>query len=291
LKDASVVRRRAGRKRPEFGEFGEFGTSPSSLSCWIRFSGTGAELAWRVKNGGKSVPLKTVKTLPDGSELVMLHESGGMRARRRKEAGDARAERLPDTLARLVTFTVTATARSGRAKTTRMRVLTTLVDHAAFPAAEIAVLYAERWQIEIAFLHLKKTVRGPRRPLRGQSPDLARQEAWALLLIHNITATAAARAAGPAGIDPGLIPFTAVLGLVRSHVAAEAPCRHCGHRPASPLASLNAAILALPRHRQGRQRTSGRTAAERRTRRTEEVTYTIEVTESNLPEWDASPKT
>jgi len=186
---------------------------------------------------------------------------------------------------------VTATARSGRVKTSRMRVLTTLLDHQAFPAAEIAVLYAERWQIEIAFLHLKKTVRGPRRPLRGQSPDLARQEAWALLLIHNITATSAARAAGCAGIDPGLIPFTAVLGLIRSRVAAETPCRHCGHRPASPLASLNTAILALPRHRQGRQRTSGRTAAERHTRHTEEVTYTIEITKSNLPEWDASPKT
>ena len=87
------------------------------------------------------------------------------------------------------------------------------------------------------------------------------------------------------------IPFTAVLGLIRSHVAAEIPCRHCGHRPSSPLARLNAAILALPRHRQGRQRTSGRTAAERRTRHTEEVTYTIEITKSNLPEWDVSPKT
>jgi hypothetical protein len=147
--------------------------------------------------------------MPDGSELVMLHESDGMRTRRRRETGARQAERLPDTLARLVTFTVTATARSGRVKTSRMRVLTTLLDHQAFPAAEIAVLYAERWQIEIAFLHLKKTVRGPRRPLRGQSPDLARQEAWALLLIHNITATAAARAAGCAGIDPGLIPFSA----------------------------------------------------------------------------------
>src|SRR5207245_4087164 len=121
---------------------------------------------------------------------------------------------------------------------------------------------------------LKKTVRGPRRPLRGQSPDLARQEAWALLLIHNMTATAAARAAGSAGLDPGLIPFTAVLGLIRSHVAAEAPCRHCGYRPASPLSSLNTAILALPRHRQGRQRTSGRTAAERRPRHPDEVTST-----------------
>jgi Transposase DDE domain/Insertion element 4 transposase N-terminal len=262
-----------------------------SMHRWIRFSGTGAHLAWRVKNGAKSVPLTTVKTLPDGSELVMLHESDGMRARRRREAGDRQAERLPDTLARLVTFTITTRTRSGRAKTTRMRVLTTLLDHQACPAAEIAVLYAKRWQIEIAFLHLKKTVRGPRRPLRGQSPELARQEAWTLLLIHNITAAAAARAAGSAGVDPGLIPFTAVLGLIRSHVAAETHCRHCGHRPASPLASLNAAILALPRHRQGRQRTSGRTAAERRTRHTEEVTYIIEITKSNLPKWDTTPET
>jgi Transposase DDE domain len=256
-----------------------------SMHRWIRFSGTGADLAWRVKNSAKSVPLTTLQTLPDGSELVMLHESDGMRARRRKEAGDLRAARLPDTIARLVTFTVTATTRSGRTKTTRMRVLTTLLDHEAHPAREIAALYAERWKIEIAFLHLKKTVRGPRRPLRGQSPEFARQEAWALLLIHNITATASARAAGSAGIDPGLIPFTAVLGLIRSHVAAETPCRHCGHRPASPLASLNTAILALPRHRQGRQRTSGRTAAERRTRHTEEVIYIIDITKSNLPQW------
>ena len=262
-----------------------------SMHRWIRFSAAGADLAWRIKNGARSVPLKTIRTLPDGSELVMLHESDGMRTRRRKEAGDPRADRLPDTTARLVTFTVTTVTRSGRTKTTRMRVLTTLLDHEAYPAREIAALYAERWQIEIAFLHLKRTVRGPRRPLRGQSPDLARQEAWALLLIHNITATASARAAGSAGIDPGLIPFTAVLGLIRSHVAAETPCRHCGHRPASPLASLNTAILALPRHRQGRQRTSGRTAAERRTRHTEEVTYTIDITKSNLPKWDTTPET
>ena len=261
---------------------------------WIRFSGTGAHLAWRVKDGAKSVPLKTITTLPDGSELVMLHESDGMRTRRRRETGNPEAERLPDTIARLVTFTILTETRSGRRKTTRVRVLTTLLDHEAYPARDIAALYAERWQIEIAFLHLKKTVRGPRRPLRGQSPDLARQEAWALLLIHNITATAAARAAGPAGLDPGLIPFTAVLGLVRSHVAADTCCRHCGHRPASadaPLASLNAAILALPRHRPGRQRTSGRTTAERRTRHTEEVTYTIDITKSNLPKWDTTPET
>lgn len=262
-----------------------------SMDRFLRFSAAGAHLAWRVKNAAKSVPARTVRVLPDGSELVMLHESDGMRTRRRRETGNPDAPRLPDTVARLVTFTVTAATRSGRSKTTQIRVLTTLLDHQAYPAREIAALYAERWQVETAFLHLKKTVRGPRRPLRGQSPELARQEAWALLLIHNITATAAARAAAGTGTDPRLIPFTAVLGLVRAHVAADVPCRHCGHRPGDPLSGLTSAIIALPRHRPGRQRTSGRTAAERRTRHTEEVAYTIGITKSNLPKWDTLPET
>ena len=100
-----------------------------SMDRWIRFSAAGAHLAWRVKNGAKSVPFKTIRTLPDGSELVMLHESDGMRTRRRRDTGDPHAERLPDTTARLVTFTITARTRSGRTKTTLIRVLTTLLDH------------------------------------------------------------------------------------------------------------------------------------------------------------------
>lgn len=132
----------------------------------------------------------------------------------------------------------------------------------------------------------------PRAPprLRGQSPELARQEAWALLLIHNMAAAAAARAAALAGTSPGLIPFTAVLALIRGHVTADTCCQHCGRRPADPLAGPLAAILAQPRHRDARQRTSGRTPAERRTRHTEEVDYTIEITKSNLPQWDENPE-
>jgi hypothetical protein len=49
----------------------------SSMDRFLRFSAAGAQLCWRVKNGAKSVPFKTLKTLPDGSELVMLHESDG----------------------------------------------------------------------------------------------------------------------------------------------------------------------------------------------------------------------
>ena len=211
----------------------------------------------------------------------MLRESDGMRARRRREAGDPAAPRLPDTMARLVSFTVTSRTRSGRIKTTLLRVLTTPLDHHRHPAREIASLYAERWQVEIAFLHLKKTVRGPR-PLRCQSPELARQEAWvpAGHPQHDRHRRRLRRRPG-AGTDPRLMSFTAVLGLIRSHVTADT-CWHRPARPDDPLAGLLAAILALPGHRPGRQRTSGRTTAERRTWHTEEVNYTIDITKSNL---------
>ena len=59
-----------------------------SMDRFLRFSAAGAHLAWRVKNTAKSVPFKTVRILPDGSELVMLHESDGMRTRRRRETGN-----------------------------------------------------------------------------------------------------------------------------------------------------------------------------------------------------------
>ena len=41
-----------------------------SMHRWIRFSGTGADLAWRIKNGAKSVPLTTIRTLPSRSIFV-----------------------------------------------------------------------------------------------------------------------------------------------------------------------------------------------------------------------------
>jgi hypothetical protein len=114
---------------------------------------------------------------------------------------------------------------------------------------------------------------------------LARQEIWAFLLAHNMIATLAARAAALAGIDPDEISFTAVLSLARAHVHAGTRCPHCGRYPDGPLTRLLADVIAHPRNRTGRKRTSGRTPAERRTRHTEETTYTITITPSNLPQW------
>jgi hypothetical protein len=59
-----------------------------SMDRWLRFSGAGAHLLWRVKNSAKSVPFRRLKILNDGSELVLLRESGNMLGKRRREAGD-----------------------------------------------------------------------------------------------------------------------------------------------------------------------------------------------------------
>jgi Transposase DDE domain/Insertion element 4 transposase N-terminal len=265
-----------------------------SMERYLAAAATGADLVWRWKNDAKSLPAKTLEALPDGSELVVMRESAGMLSRRRRESRNRAAPRFPDTIARLVTFTIVTRTASGRSKTTRIRVLTTLLDHEEFPAREIAELYARRWQIEIAFFHLKTAVRGTRRELRGQSPALARQEAFGLLLIHNMAATAVARAAVQDGADPKLIPFAPALALIRDRVTADACCPHCGLRPVSAnvqVSTLIDDIAGLPRHRPGRQRTSPRTAAERRNGHTENVSYTITIEKSNVPEWDITPNT
>jgi len=265
-----------------------------SMDRWTRFSATGAHLLWRVKNAARSVPFRQLRTLKDGSELVLLRESGSMLGRRRREAGDGTLPRLKEAVARLVCFTVLTRTSRGRTKTTAIRVLTTLLDPDAFPAREIASLYAARWQVETAFLHLKKTVRGAGRVLRGRSAALARQEAWALLLVRNMIAALAASAAADAGTSLAAVSFTAVLSLVREHVAADACCPHCGKRPArvdDPLALLTTAIAGQPLSRENRKRTSGRTKAERRKWPTEEAAYDITIVPSNLPKADTSPTT
>src|SRR6266508_2966257 len=257
-----------------------------AMHRWVRFTATGAQLAWRVKNGARSLPARVVQVLPDGSARVLLHESDQMLAARRRRAGDRSLVRLPDTIARLVEFTVTVTDRRGRATTSRFRVLTTLLDHHRYPAGQIAAAYAHRWQAEVAYLHLKVTLRGAGTRLRGQSPHLARQEIWGLLIVYNALVDLATRAAVDLGVDPDRISFTAVLALTRASTAATATtCDHCGHQPTGSghAETLLAAITAHPLGRAGRQRTSPRSRQQRRTERTRTVSYTIEIVASNLP--------
>lgn len=254
-----------------------------SMARWARFTVTGAHLAWRVKNGAKSLPARIVRVLPDGSAVVRLRESDAMLCARRAKTGDRRLPRLADILARLVEFTLTVTDTRGRVRTSRFRILTTLLDHEAHPAEQIAAVYAERWQAEVVYLRVKATLRGSGTRLRGQTPNLAVQEIWGLLTVYNALVGLAVAAAVVLDVDPDEISFATVLALTRTSTATDPGCLQCGHRPDNPVDDLITAIAAQPRNRTTRQRSSPRTKAQRRTERTRDVSYTITIVTSNLP--------
>lgn len=263
-----------------------------SMDRWIRAAATGAHLAWRVKNGARSLPARLDQTLPDASAWVVLHESDQMLARRRKAGGDKSLTRLQPVLARLVEFTVTSRDRSGRPiKTSRYRVLTTLLDHRRYPADQIAALYAERWQIELTYARLKVTLREPGTRLRGQTPELAYQELWALLTVYNALVRLAVTTAVDLNVDPDQVSFTAVLALTRGLLTAErGPCVNCGHLDPDPTTALITAIAGQPLNRHDRQRNGPRTPAQRETERTRDVTYETTITPPELPKTTETAK-
>lgn len=260
-----------------------------SMDRWVRFAATGAQLAWRVKNGLKSLPATIVAVLADGSSLVRLSESDGMLAYRRKKAGDHSLRRLPDTIARLIEFTLAVRDEAGRTRTSRFRILTTLLDPRRYPGDQVAAVYGERWQIELIFARVKITLRGSGTRLRGQSPELAVQEIWGLLIVYNALVTLAVAAAVPLDVDPDEISFTAVLALTRASLDHDTPCRNCGCRPSDvvdPLDVLTATIATQPRNRTDRQRTAPRTKKQRQTEHTRDVKYLITIVPSTLSRKD-----
>jgi hypothetical protein len=69
--------------------------------------------------------------------------------------------------------------------------------------------------LETGYREFKTYLRGPGRRLRGQTPDLARQELWAYLIIYQAIRVIIARAAAGPGLDPDRISFTATLHAAR----------------------------------------------------------------------------
>jgi hypothetical protein len=88
------------------------------------------------------------------------------------------------------------------------RLITTLTDHRRFPAAALARLYHERWEIESAYYALRHTLLGGRVLRSGDRPGLE-QETWALLTLYQLLRMAMTDAvATRPGTDPDRASFT-----------------------------------------------------------------------------------
>jgi hypothetical protein len=222
------------------------------FSLWRAAAGTGADLLWRVKG---DMHLPVVTELPDGSWLThvndpravqnQLHKNGNRRRRGSPLPPDAGP--LPGITVRVIEFTLAVTADDGAVRTERYRLITTLADHRACPAAALAAGYAWRWAIETGFREFKTYLRGPGRILRSRDPVLARQELWAYLTLYQAIRALMNLAAAGAGLDPDRISFTAALHAVRRTLPLART------RPAAALAETEAGILTeLVPERRGR---------------------------------------
>lgn len=92
--------------------------------------------------------------------------------------------------------------------------LTSLLDAKAYPAAEVAALYCERWEAELAFDEIKTEVLDREETIRSKSPELVRQEVWGLLLAYNLVRVQMERVAEQAKVEPTRISFSWSLRIV-----------------------------------------------------------------------------
>jgi len=211
-----------------------------SWGLWRAASAAGAHLLWRLSG---NLHLPVVRELPDGSFLSRAEDPRAKDNRYRKNGKRRRAGKAPDAsplpavTVRVIEFTLTVTADDGTSRTGRYRLIATLLDHRAAPAAELAAAYARRWAVETCFAELKARLRGPGRVLRSRTPDLALQEIWAYLAVYQAVRAVIARTAAGRRLDPARLSFTAALNDARASA---------GLRPADALASAEAALLAAP---------------------------------------------
>src|ERR671928_1836712 len=82
------------------------------------------------------------------------------------------------------------------------RLVTTLLDPFVYPAKELAVLYHERWQVEVVIDETRTHLRLAARTLRSLTPEGVLQELSALLVAHLAVRTLMHRAAEQAQIAP-----------------------------------------------------------------------------------------
>lgn len=177
---------------------------------------TGADLLWRIK-GNADFP--AVRCLDDGSYLSVIT---GQRYKKRWRTAIRRdwpRPPMPGHPVRIVDYRVT-THVGDTVTISDIRLVTTLLDPVEAPARAIAEAYHQRWESENGYQELKTRLRGAGFILRSKSPDLARQEIYALLVTYQALCALKTDAAAAAGVDPDRISFTITVRVTRDTITA-----------------------------------------------------------------------
>ena len=187
------------------------------FELWGAATATGSDLLWRVR-ANQVLPCR--QRLADGSYLSCLYASP---KHRRHDAGGQ--------VVRVIEYRLEGVPGAEPL----YRLITTLLDPAAAPAAELAALYHERWESEGIFAEMKVTLPGERLMLRSRRPDLVEQEVYGLLLVHLALRQLIHEASRQTGCDPDRLSFLHAVRVVRRHLpfhAAFSPSAAAPHAAA-----------------------------------------------------------
>jgi len=186
-----------------------------SREFWEEAAATGAQLLWRVQSALK---LHVVTELADGSYLsVLLTTIERQRLRRHQARGLHTVPQGP--IVRVIEYDI---ANRDTHSGTPIRLITTVLDPELASASELAAVYHQRWEFESSLAEIETRQRGSYRVLRSHSPEMVRQEIWALLLTHYAIRALMYEASDPDGLDPLRMSFIRTLRIVRRHVTGQA---------------------------------------------------------------------
>jgi hypothetical protein len=170
-----------------------------SYALLHRLATSGAERHWLIR-AKSNLSCKTVRRLGPKDEIVQISLS--------RQSRRAHPE-LPETLeVRAVRY-----QRKGFRPQT---LLTSLLDPVLYPAAEIAELYHERWELELGFDEIKTHTLEREETLRSRAPERVRQEVWGLAIAYNLVRLHMQHVAQRAAVAPTRISFRHALLLLRS---------------------------------------------------------------------------
>ena len=169
------------------------------FELWREAAASGANLLWRLR-ANQVLPCR--QRLADGSYLSRLYASPAHR--RRDKDG---------IVVRVIEYRLEGVPGAEPL----YRLVTSLLDPVAAPAAELAALYHERWESEGTFAE-KVSLPGERLMLRSRRADLVEQEVYGLLLVHLALRQLMYEASRQNGCDPDQLSFLHTVRVVRRHL-------------------------------------------------------------------------
>jgi hypothetical protein len=157
----------------------------------------------------KSMVLKPIKQLADGSYLAKIYPSNWYRENDRRGI-----------VVRIIEYKLDDPQRTGHDEVHRL--MTNLFDASVYPAMELILEYHERWEEEIVFDE-QKTHQDPCRAekttnMRSETSDGLRQELYALSLGHFVTRAMMLQAAETTKTDVDRLSFKGCFQILKTRL-------------------------------------------------------------------------